>query len=138
MALVFALRDESSIYYAQYRNQRKTIIRSLLQHSLYISENTLVTTAPLKTRKKKVGETLQEFETDLRKLTHLAHPSAPAEVIELIATQNFIRGVRYDTVRSALLLTTYTTTRKPVGRALGVEAAHKATAANCANRRRPG
>lgn len=84
----------------------------------------------LKTRKQKVGETLQDFEADVRKLMHLAYPTAPTELVEELATRSFIEGVRDDTVRNALLLATYTTTREALGKALEIEAAYKASAAN--------
>lgn len=71
----------------------------------------------------------QDFETDVRKLAHMAYSSAPTVVIEQMAMQNFVGGIKHGTARIALLLTTYSTTREALDRGLGVVAAYKATAA---------
>lgn len=80
----------------------------------------------LRAKKQNPTETLQEFEADIKRLTHMAYPTAPVELLEEMATRSFIDGIRNDTVRNALLLTTYSTTRDALGKALEIEAAQKA------------
>lgn len=44
--------------------------------------------------KQKNGETSQKLEADIKKLTHIAFPSAPAVVLEQIATQGSVGDIR--------------------------------------------
>lgn len=83
----------------------------------------------LRARKQKPTESLQEFEADIKRLIHMAYPTAPVELLEEMATRSFIDGIKDDTIRNALLLTSYNTTRDALGKALEIEAAHKASAA---------
>lgn len=49
----------------------------------------------MKARKQKICKTLQEIEVNVKRLTHIAYPSAPAGVLEQRAIQSFVSGVRY-------------------------------------------
>jgi len=48
----------------------------------------------LKSRLQGPSETLQEFGTEVRRLTRLAYPQAPEECLNQIAVQTFIDGVK--------------------------------------------
>ncbi|KAJ8945285.1 hypothetical protein NQ318_002742 [Aromia moschata] len=46
----------------------------------------------IKSRQQRTNESLQEYEADIERLTHLAYPQAPKECLEQIGIQNFIDG----------------------------------------------
>lgn len=105
--------------------------QSFLQHWVYISANSTyhlqqLFQAQLNTRKLRAGKTLQDFEIDVRRTTHVTYQLAQAEILEQIVTQSFID----DVVRNALLLPKYYNKREALGKALELEIAYKASAAN--------
>lgn len=60
----------------------------------------------------------------------MVYPTASVEILEHMATHNFIYGVRDDTVKNALPLARYSNTREALGKALEIKAAYKAADAN--------
>ncbi|KAH1021742.1 hypothetical protein HUJ04_011226 [Dendroctonus ponderosae] len=60
--------------------------------------------AQLRMRQQKSGESLQEFERDIERLTHLAYASAPESFRKQLAVERFIEGVRGDDMRYHLRL----------------------------------
>ncbi|UYV63768.1 K02A2.6-like [Cordylochernes scorpioides] len=48
----------------------------------------------LKLRRQKVGESLQGFEADVKRLCHLAYTGAPIDFLDQLAAQTFIDGIR--------------------------------------------
>ncbi|KAG5887047.1 hypothetical protein JTB14_020396 [Gonioctena quinquepunctata] len=58
----------------------------------------------LKNRCQKSGESLQEFETEIARLVRLAYPAIPENVMERLAVQAFLDGLRDQETRQALIL----------------------------------
>ena len=50
--------------------------------------------AQVKTRTQKVGESLQEFEADVKRLVRLAYTNAPPTFQETLAIETFVNGIR--------------------------------------------
>ncbi|MCD1431043.1 DDE-type integrase/transposase/recombinase [Klebsiella pneumoniae] len=76
----------------------------------------------LKNRCQKTNETLQEFEADIARLVRLAYPATPENVLERLAVQAFLDGVRGEETRQALLLARPTKLVDALARALEFEA----------------
>ncbi|UYV84428.1 K02A2.6-like [Cordylochernes scorpioides] len=79
----------------------------------------------LKLRRQKVGESLQWFEADVKRLCHLAYPGAPIDFLDQWAAQTFIDGIRDVEVQRVLRLASFDNSREALVRALEVEAAHR-------------
>ncbi|KAJ3649083.1 hypothetical protein Zmor_020845 [Zophobas morio] len=58
--------------------------------------------AQVKTRIQKVGESLQEFAADVKKLVRLAYTEAPQTIQERLVTETFVDGIRDVKVRKVL------------------------------------
>ncbi|UYV73024.1 hypothetical protein LAZ67_10001587 [Cordylochernes scorpioides] len=67
----------------------------------------------------KVGESLEGFEADVKRLCHLAYPGAPIDFLDQWAAQTFIGGIR------VLRLASFDKSREALVRALEVEAAYR-------------
>ncbi|UYV63390.1 hypothetical protein LAZ67_2003939, partial [Cordylochernes scorpioides] len=81
--------------------------------------------AQLKLRRQKVGESLQGFEADVKRLCHLAYPGAPIDFLDQLAAQTFIDGIRDVEVQRVLRLASSDKSREALVRALEVEAAYR-------------
>ncbi|UYV84336.1 K02A2.6-like [Cordylochernes scorpioides] len=81
--------------------------------------------AQLKLRRQKVGEGLQGFEADVKRLCHLAYPGAPIDFLDQLAAQTFIDGIRDVEVQRVLRLASFDKSREALVRALEVEAAYR-------------
>ncbi|UYV61913.1 hypothetical protein LAZ67_1007048 [Cordylochernes scorpioides] len=81
--------------------------------------------AQLKLRRQKVGESLQGFEADVKRLCHLAYPGAPIDFLDQLAAQTFIDGIRDVEVQRVLRLASFDKSREALVRALEVEAAYR-------------
>ncbi|UYV66849.1 K02A2.6-like [Cordylochernes scorpioides] len=89
------------------------------QHSRHVFQS------QLKLRRQKLGESLQEFEADLKRLCLMAYPSAPIDFIDQWVAQTFIEGIRNVEVQKTLRLTSFNTLREALIRALEIDAAFK-------------
>ncbi|KAJ8948077.1 hypothetical protein NQ318_008428 [Aromia moschata] len=76
----------------------------------------------LKNRCQKNNESLQEFEADIEWLVQLAYSSMPENVMERLAVQAFLDGLRDTETRQALILTRPSKLVDALGRALKFEA----------------
>ncbi|UYV64923.1 hypothetical protein LAZ67_3002460, partial [Cordylochernes scorpioides] len=81
--------------------------------------------AQLRLRRQKVGESLQGFEADVKRLCHLAYPGAPIDFLDQLAAQTFIDGIRDVEVQRVLRLASFDKSREALVRALEVEAAYR-------------
>ncbi|UYV65170.1 K02A2.6-like, partial [Cordylochernes scorpioides] len=81
--------------------------------------------AQLKLRRQKVGESLQGFEADVKRLCHLAYPGAPIDFLDQLAAQTFVDGIRDVEVQRVLRLASFDKSREALVRALEVEAAYR-------------
>ncbi|GFW70249.1 retrovirus-related Pol polyprotein from transposon 412 [Trichonephila clavipes] len=81
----------------------------------------------LKSRQKKVSETLQELATDVERLSHLAFSDCPTEVREVLALQHFIDGVRDPEIQKALRMADLKDLKGALVFAMKFEAAQQAT-----------
>ncbi|CAH0547125.1 unnamed protein product, partial [Brassicogethes aeneus] len=77
----------------------------------------------LKNRCQKSNETLQEFEADIARLVRLAYPATPTTVMERLAVQAFLDGLRDNETRQALTLARPSQLVDALARALEFEAA---------------
>ncbi|UYV84370.1 K02A2.6-like [Cordylochernes scorpioides] len=66
----------------------------------------------LKLRRQKVGESLQRFEADVKRLCHLAYPGAPIDILDQWAAQMFIDGIRDVEVQRVLRLASFDRSRE--------------------------
>ncbi|UYV74057.1 hypothetical protein LAZ67_11001991 [Cordylochernes scorpioides] len=79
----------------------------------------------LKLRRQKVGESLQGFEADVKRLCHLAYPGASIDFLDQWAAQTFIDGIRDVELQRVLRLASFDKSREALVRALEVEAAYR-------------
>jgi len=56
----------------------------------------------LKAKQQKIGENLQEFEAETRRLVYLGYPAVPEEIQEEFVTQYFVEGIRDPQVKKML------------------------------------
>ncbi|KAJ8941472.1 hypothetical protein NQ318_015951 [Aromia moschata] len=77
----------------------------------------------LKNRYQKSNESLQEFEADIARLVRLAYSSTPENVMEQLAVQAFLDGLRDTETRQALTLARPSKLVDALARALEFEAA---------------
>ncbi|UYV61126.1 K02A2.6-like, partial [Cordylochernes scorpioides] len=89
------------------------------QHSRHVFQS------QLKLRRQKMGESLQEFEADLKRLCLMAYPRVPIDFIDQWVAQTFIEGIRNVEVQKTLRLTSFNTSREALIRALEIDAAFK-------------
>lgn len=55
---------------------------------------------------------------DSKKLVERAYSTAPTKILEDMATQSFVYGVRDDPLRHAMLLMKFTSTKEAIGKAI--------------------
>ncbi|KAJ8956131.1 hypothetical protein NQ318_016586 [Aromia moschata] len=63
----------------------------------------------IKSRQQRTNESLQEYESDIERLIHVAYPQAPKEFLEQIGIQSFIDGLLDTEMQQALRLGRHTT-----------------------------
>ena len=83
--------------------------------------------AQLNNRNQESKETLQEFEADISRLVHLAFPDAPENMIQALAIQRFIQGMRDSEIQQALRIAHTKTLSDALSIALEHEAAKQAS-----------
>ncbi|KAG5891947.1 hypothetical protein JTB14_002223 [Gonioctena quinquepunctata] len=97
VALTLALRGEATNILQTLTAQEQEDYDQLIKHlELRYGHAHLehVYHSQLKNRCQKSGESLQEFETDIARLVRLAYPSTPENVMERLAVQAFLDGLR--------------------------------------------
>uniref|UniRef100_A0AAR5PC96 Retrotransposon gag domain-containing protein n=1 Tax=Dendroctonus ponderosae TaxID=77166 RepID=A0AAR5PC96_DENPD len=107
MSLVVALRGKAAELLQSLTTMDQGNYATLV-HALqlrFVNEHKeTVFQAQLRMRQQKSGESLQEFEGDIERLTHLAYPSAPESFRKQLAAERFIERVRGDDMRYHLRL----------------------------------
>ncbi|KAJ8935729.1 hypothetical protein NQ318_010579 [Aromia moschata] len=106
--------EEQEDYHQLVRHLEMRYGQSHLEH-VYHSQ--------LKNRYQKSNESLQEFEADIARLVRLAYSSTPENVMELLAVQAFLDGLRDTEIRQALILACPSKLVDALARALEFEAA---------------
>lgn len=79
--------------------------------------------AQLRSRLQKSGESLPEYEAEIRRLVYLAYPDAPDGFQDRLAAQHFVDGIRDQEIQKTLRLTTFLQSSQALVRALEIEAA---------------
>ncbi|KAG5896845.1 hypothetical protein JTB14_024184 [Gonioctena quinquepunctata] len=126
VALTLALRGEATNILQTLTAQEQEDYDQLIKHlELRYGHAHLehVYHSQLKNRCQKAGESLQEFETDIARLVRLAYPAIPENVMERLAVQAFLDGLRDQETRQALILARPTHLVDALARALEFEAA---------------
>ncbi|KAG5900734.1 hypothetical protein JTB14_038252 [Gonioctena quinquepunctata] len=126
VALTLALRGEATNILQTLTAQEQEDYDQLIKHlELRYGHAHLehVYHSQLKNRCQKSGESLQEFETDIARLVRLAYPAIPENVMERLAVQAFLDGLRDQETRQALILARPTHLVDALARALEFEAA---------------
>ncbi|KAG5886775.1 hypothetical protein JTB14_032266 [Gonioctena quinquepunctata] len=126
VALTLALRGEATNILQTLTAQEQEDYDQLIKHlELRYGHANLehVYHSQLKNRCQKSGESLQEFETDIARLVRLAYPAIPDNVMERLAVQAFLDGLRDQETRQALILARPTHLVDALARALEFEAA---------------
>ncbi|KAJ8939151.1 hypothetical protein NQ318_010906 [Aromia moschata] len=106
--------EEQDDYHQLVRHLEMRYGQSHLEH-VYHSQ--------LKNRYQKSNESLQEFEADIARLVRLAYSSTPENVMERLAVQAFLDGLRDTETRQALTLARPSKLVDALARALEFEAA---------------
>ncbi|KAJ8947071.1 hypothetical protein NQ318_019966, partial [Aromia moschata] len=106
--------EEQEDYHQLVRHLEMRYGQSHLEH-VYHSQ--------LKNRYQKSNESLQEFEADIARLVRLAYSSTPENVMERLAMQAFLDGLRDTETRQALTLARPSKLVDALARALEFEAA---------------
>ncbi|KAJ8944260.1 hypothetical protein NQ318_013672 [Aromia moschata] len=106
--------EEQEDYHQLVRHLEMRYGQSHLEH-VYHSQ--------LKNRYQKSNESLQEFEADIARLVRLAYSSTPENVMERLAVQAFLDGLRDTETRQALTLARPNKLVDALARALEFEAA---------------
>ncbi|KAJ8936892.1 hypothetical protein NQ318_010919, partial [Aromia moschata] len=106
--------EEQEDYHQLVRHLEMRYGQSHLEH-VYHSQ--------LKNRYQKSNESLQEFEADIARLVRLAYSSTPENVMERLAVQAFLDGLRDTETRQALTLACPSKLVDALARALEFEAA---------------
>ncbi|KAJ8934486.1 hypothetical protein NQ318_016488 [Aromia moschata] len=106
--------EEQEDYHQLVRHLEMRYGQSHLEH-VYHSQ--------LKNRYQKNNESLQEFEADIARLVRLAYSSTPENVMERLAVQAFLDGLRDTETRQALTLARPSKLVDALARALEFEAA---------------
>ncbi|XP_074039692.1 uncharacterized protein [Leptinotarsa decemlineata] len=107
VALTLALRGEATNILQTLTAQEQEEYDQLVKHlELRYGQAHLehVYHSQLKNRCQKSGESLQEFEADIARLVRLAYPATPENVMERLAVQAFLDGLRDQETRQALTL----------------------------------
>ena len=81
----------------------------------------------LKTRQQKTGETLQELAADIKRLFHLAYPSAGPEFMGVMVTDAFTDAIRNPELRKAVRVSGKRNSSEALVYALSYEAAKESS-----------
>ncbi|XP_045540069.1 uncharacterized protein LOC123722408 [Papilio machaon] len=126
LALTLALRGEATNILQTVSIKEQDDYNVLVKHlELRFGQSHLehVYHSQLKNRVQKQNETLQEFEADVVRLARLAYPATPENVMERLAIQAFLDGLRDQETRRALILARPEKLVDALARALEFEAA---------------
>lgn len=127
-ALILALRGEATAILETLSAEERTDYRQLVKRleMRYGQANfEHVYHSQLRSRYQKSNESLQQFEADVARLVRLAYPGTPEDVLERLAVQSFLDGLRDSEMRQALTLARPTKLVDALTRALEFEAAKR-------------
>ncbi|KAJ8957163.1 hypothetical protein NQ318_007723 [Aromia moschata] len=110
--------EEQEDYHQLVRHLKMRYGQSHLEHVFH---------SQLKNRCQKNNESLQEFEVDIARLVRLAYSSTPENVMERLAVQAFLDGLRDTETRQALILARPSKLVDALARALECEAAKQSS-----------
>jgi hypothetical protein len=130
LALTLALREDATNILQKLNSQEQEDYNVLVKHlELRYGQTHLehVYHSQLKSRIQKSNESLQEFEADVARLVRLAYPATPENVIERLAVQAFLDGLRDHEMRQALILARPNKLVDALARALEFEAAKQSS-----------
>ncbi|KAJ8946361.1 hypothetical protein NQ318_010126 [Aromia moschata] len=125
-ALTLALRGDATDIIQTLSLEEQEDYHQLVQHlEMRYGQSHLghVYHSQLKNRYQKSNESLQEFEADIARLVRLAYSSTPENVMERLAVQAFLDGLRDTETRQALTLARPSKLVDALARALEFEAA---------------
>ncbi|KAJ8981425.1 hypothetical protein NQ317_015627 [Molorchus minor] len=125
-ALTLALRGDATDILQTLSSAEQTDYDQLIKHlEMRYGQTNLehVYHSQLKNRYQKPSETLKEFQVDISRLVRLAYPATPEAVMERLAVQAFLDGLRDGETRQALILARPTNLVDALTRALEFEAA---------------
>jgi hypothetical protein len=128
--LTLALREDATNILQKLNSQEQEDYNVLVKHlELRYGQTHLehVYHSQLKSRIQKSNESLQEFEADVARLVRLAYPATPENVIERLAVQAFLDGLRDHEMRQALILARPNKLVDALARALEFEAAKQSS-----------
>ena len=130
LALTLALRGEATDILQTLNSQEQEDYDLLVKHlELRYGQTHLehVYHSQLKNRNQRANESLQEFEADVARLVRLAYPATPENVMERLAVQAFLDGLRDHEMRQALILARPNKLVDALARALEFEAAKQSS-----------
>ncbi|KAJ8962077.1 hypothetical protein NQ318_018027, partial [Aromia moschata] len=125
-ALTLALRGDATDILQKLSLEEQEDYQQLVRHlEMRYGQSHLehVYHSQLKNRYQKSNESLQEFEADIARLVRLAYSSTPENVMERLAVQAFLDGLRDTETRQALTLARPSKLVDALARALEFEAA---------------
>ncbi|KAJ8981048.1 hypothetical protein NQ317_018020, partial [Molorchus minor] len=125
-ALTLALRGDATDILQILSSAEQADYEQLIKHlEMRYGQTNLeyVYHSQLKNRYQKPSETLKEFQVDISRLVRLAYPATPEAVMERLAVQAFLDGLRDGETRQALILARPTNLVDALTRALEFEAA---------------
>ncbi|KAJ8980348.1 hypothetical protein NQ317_019235 [Molorchus minor] len=125
-ALTLALRGDATDILQTLSSTEQADYEQLIKHlEMRYGQTNLehVYHSQLKNRYQKPSETLKEFQVDISRLVRLAYPATPEAVMERLAVQAFLDGLRDGETRQALILARPTNLVDALTRALEFEAA---------------
>ncbi|KAJ8955655.1 hypothetical protein NQ317_004479 [Molorchus minor] len=125
-ALTLALRGDATDILQTLSSAEQADYEQLIKHlEMRYGQTNLehVYHSQLKNRYQKPSETLREFQVDISRLVRLAYPATPEAVMERLAVQAFLDGLRDGETRQALILARPTNLVDALTRALEFEAA---------------
>lgn len=127
-ALVLALRGKASELLQSIPNQQDYAALVQVMELRYGDEHLQeVYRVQLKTRQQRSDETLQELETDIERLAHLAYPTAAQDFLEVIITDAFIDALRDSELKKAVRISGKRKASEALVYALSYEAAKESS-----------
>jgi hypothetical protein len=130
LALTLALRGDATNILQKLSSQEQEDYDVLVKHlELRFGQTHLehVYHSQLKNRSQRPNESLQEFEADVARLVRLAYPATPDNIMERLAVQAFLDGLRDHETRQALILARPDKLVDALARALEFEAAKQSS-----------
>ncbi|XP_055890394.1 uncharacterized protein LOC129927167 [Biomphalaria glabrata] len=135
-ALVLSLRGKASELLQSLPNQQDLAALVQAMELRYGDEHLQeVYRVQLKTRQQRPDETLQELETDIERLAHLAYPTAAQDFLEVIITDAFIDALRDPELKKATRVSGKRKASEALVYALSYEAAKDASGSTHQGRR---